>query len=386
MTRRQLLQELKQYQQQLLQLCQSSSAEYNISHHPDLSPIGWHLGHCIFTENYWVREKFLQHSPCDGAEIGLYNPFVSDKQSRGESLPPFDDLYKWAQKSQAENCDLLEKYADHKDELALMEENYLIRFLIQHYAQHSETIKLCQCQAIKNNPALPVNSGALQSIPVTPSTRCLYSDHYHIGNTHTKRPYDNEHPAFTVEINHLHISSQPVSNAEYLGFIEAGGYHTPDYWSDEGWSWVATNNVACPEYWQQGKDGGWSVIALSGKSKLDPFDAVYGISYYEATAFAHWAGARLPHEIEWEAACKNDLLQDTGQVWEWCQNRFYPYEGFNDYPYDGYSSPYFDGTHFSLRGGSRLTSPVIKRPTFRNYYQADKRFIHAGLRLVFNNG
>ena len=386
MTRQQLLEELKRYQQQLLQLCESSRGEYNVSHHPDLSPVGWHLGHCIFTENYWVREMFLQHTQNNTAERELYNPFISDKQTRGRSLPPFDVLYAWAENSQAENHDLLEKYAGHKDELALMEDNYLIRFLIQHNAQHAETIRLCQYQAIKNNPALPVESGPLPSIPLTLSYSCLEAGQYPIGNINTKSPYDNEHPAFTVEMEHLHIARHPVSNAEYMGFIEAGGYHTPACWSDQGWSWVSANNVTCPEYWHQGKDGGWYGISLSGKTKLDPSDAVHGVSYYEAEAFANWANARLPHEHEWESACRNNLLEDTGQVWEWCHNPFYPYEGFSDYPYDGYSSPYFDGAHFTLRGGSRLTSPVIKRSTFRNYYQADKRFIHAGLRLVFNNG
>ena len=111
---------------------------------------------------------------------------------------------------------------------------------------------------------------------------------------------------------------------------------------------------------------------------------MYGISFHEAQAFSHWARARLPHEHEWEAAVKSEQLHNTGQVWEWCANTFHPYQGFSAFPYDEYSKPWFDDNHYVLRGASRHTRPEIRRASFRNFFNPDKRHIFAGLRLVFD--
>lgn len=122
----------------------------------------------------------------------------------------------------------------------------------------------------------------------------------------------------------------------------------------------------------------------TGTRDLAADDPVSGVNHHEASAFARWAGARLPHEYEWESAARRRLLERSGAVWEWCANVFHPYIGFAAFPYEGYSVPYFDGRHFTLRGGSRLTQAPIRRPTFRNYYTAEKRHICAGIRLVFD--
>ena len=141
--------------------------------------------------------------------------------------------------------------------------------------------------------------------------------------------------------------------------------------------------MTSPEYWRSDSLGHWHGVGIQGPFKLLEKEPVFGLSHYEATAFTHWADARLPYEHEWEAAESVNLLNATGKVWEWCHNTFYPYEGFEAYPYDAYSIPYFDGVHYTLKGGSFHTQPVIKRISFRNYYQADKRFLFAGMRLVF---
>ena len=126
-----------------------------------------------------------------------------------------------------------------------------------------------------------------------------------------------------------------------------------------------------------------------GAADIDPDVPVSGLNWYEADAYAHYAGARLPHEIEWESAMKTEggkgateLWDTTGQAWEWCANTFYPYDGFKAFPYSRYSTPWFDDQHFTLRGSSPFTGEATRRPSFRNFYQPGKRHIFAGLRLA----
>ncbi|HKJ09285.1 MAG TPA: SUMF1/EgtB/PvdO family nonheme iron enzyme, partial [Gammaproteobacteria bacterium] len=112
-------------------------------------------------------------------------------------------------------------------------------------------------------------------------------------------------------------------------------------------------------------------------------EPVLGINHHEASAYAAWAGAQLPHEYQWEAACRLGLLEHTGRAWEWCANTFHPYEGFESFPYREYSTPWLGGDHYTLKGGSLHTRPPVKRASFRNFYEPDKRHIFAGLRLVY---
>ncbi|HSR61948.1 MAG TPA: SUMF1/EgtB/PvdO family nonheme iron enzyme [Gammaproteobacteria bacterium] len=376
-----LLRDLDQCRQELLQCCPADE-EYRTQYHPDLSPAGWHVGHCIFTENYWIREILLGRSCDNEDEKSLYIPEYSTKPKRGASLPEHAVMIDWAGKSFSENNELLRQYCDDGHEL--LRDNFLLHFLVQHYSQHLETLAMSRCQAgLKKTNGGSVND-TLVSRALKREALSLPAGYYPVGRKEQHRPYDNESPAHAVEIDPALIAKCPVTNAEYLRFIERGGYDTKCYWSDAGWQWLQNNQVSCPEYWHQSPTGGWCLVGTNGLQSLLPENPVYGINHHEATAFANWANARLPHEHEWEAAFNLGLLQHTGRVWEWCRNTFYPYDGFRAWPYEGYSVPYFDNAHYTLKGGSTLTRRVIKRPSFRNYYEADKRFIFAGIRLVFN--
>jgi len=376
-----LLRDLDQCRQELLQRCPADEA-YRTQYHPDLSPAGWHVGHCVFTENYWVREVLLGR-PCDNEdEKSLYIPELSAKPKRGSSLPEHAEMLDWAGESFRENTGLLRQHHDMQHEL--LRDEFLLHFLIQHYSQHLETLELTRHQA-----ALQKSNGAdiahtFESRALKREALSLPAGYYTVGRKERHRPYDNEFPVHDVDIEPALITKHPVTNAEYLRFIEHDGYNTKRYWSDAGWQWQQNNSVSCPEYWHQSPNGNWYLVGTNGPRPPAPEEPVYGINHHEATAFARWANARLPHEHEWEAAFNTGLLQDTGRVWEWCRNTFYPYDGFSAYPYEGYSVPYFDNAHYTLKGGSSLTRPVIRRASFRNYYEADKRFIFAGLRLVFN--
>lgn len=378
-----LLRQLQHYQTGVRDLYLQARADYRRQYHPDLSPIGWHLGHCLHTESYWVREMWLKEPPCDKTPGQLYNPVLSRKPERGGALPEHDELCEWAQQIQAETIGLLEKYRNHHDPLELMRDDFLLHFLIQHYAQHYETMQMVRAQANLHAGTTIEIKTPLPSAALDRTAATLPGGNYTVGANGQHRPYDNEYPGHQTEIDEIAIGVRPVSNAEYLCFMDEDGYDHQDYWSEAGWQWLQQHRQAAPEFWHRNDAGHWYGIDHRGAFELAATAAVHGISHYEAEAFAHWARARLPHEHEWEAAAIAGLLTGDGSVWEWCHNAFYPYPGFTAYPYAGYSLPYYDGGHYTLKGGSVLTRPPIRRPSFRNFYQAGTRFLYAGLRLVF---
>ncbi len=374
--------QLRRYQQLVLDFVTADGADhYQQQFHPDLSPSGWHLGHCVFTENYWIREA-IEGRPIDIDDRDLYVPEFSYKPVRGHQLPAFTDLVDWASKEQRDNVGRLQRLQNPRH--PLLKAGYLGIFLVQHYAQHYET--LCQ---VRSQRQLQQSGGqgwplVAASKPAADAGRPLPAGRYAVGQPQATKPYDNEHPRHTVTLAGCRIGRRPVSNSEYLAFMQARGYDNPLYWSEAGWRWRQASDIDQPGYWRRDDQGRWFGIDIDGPQPLRPEQPVCGINQYEAAAFVAWAGGRLPHEHEWEAAARNGLLEQSGRVWEWCGNTFYPYAGFRAWPYDGYSLPYFDNRHFVLRGGSHHTRRVIKRASFRNYYEADKRHIFAGVRVVWD--
>lgn len=380
-----LLAQLARYQHRLLTLVETDGARhYQHQFHPDLSPSGWHLGHCVFTENYWIREV-IEEQPIDDSDRDLYVPEFSPKPARGGRLPAFKHLLGWARRQQQENLQRFDRLISQRRRHPLLMRGYLGTFLVEHYAQHFET--LCQVRAQRQlNHAIPdrMRRPLKPSVQAEFSTISLPAGDYLVGQHNPHRPYDNEHPAHHVHLESCRLATRPATNAAYLAFMQDGGYEAPEFWSAEGWRWRQRLAVTHPCYWRRDDSGNWYGIGPAGAHRLLPGMPVSGLSYYEATAFARWAGGRLPHEHEWEAAAAGGLLKQRGVIWEWCANPFRPYAGFRAYPYDGYSLPYFDEAHFVLRGGSRHTCRVIKRASFRNYYEADKRHIFAGVRPAFD--
>lgn len=357
--------------------------DYRIQYHPELSPLGWHLGHCVYTELYWIRECILNEKQHSDHLKSLYTPELSPKPDRGGSLPELDSLCAWAETIQSENHALLSDIFASGDEHVLLENCYLLRFLIQHYAQHYETtlyVLALRVAVIQNDYIVDSKP---DSVPLSLATNTVSSGRYRIGSETAHVPYDNESPSFLAGIEEFNIGRRPVTNAEYLTFIHDGGYETPGYWTDEGWQWRTVNLIDRPLHWHRDVRGHFYRTNGCNPAPLASDQPVSGLSYHEALACANWAGARLPHEYEWETAKKLQLLEDDGLVWEWCSNYFHPYPQFVAFPYAGYSSPYFDDRHYSLRGGSIYTLDSVRRATFRNYYKPDCRHIHAGVRLVY---
>ncbi len=354
-------------------------------YHAELSPIGWHIGHCALVEHYWLAETILGETP-DRDAHALYFPENSTKSSRGGHLPDRETLLAWTASVHERTLSLLIDPPIRLASHSLMAEDYLLHFLEQHFAQHHETLRYCLAARVRAIDAagdtIPPSKAVLAD-PSLPPTVALEPGARRVG-TDDVRGYDNERPSHTVTLAGAVLAERPITNAQWIAFMDADGYTEPVYWSDSGWAWRRRCGIERPWPWHLDAGGRYTWSGPGGWAPLDADAPVSGISFYEAEAFAAWAGARLPHEHEWEAAAREQRLRGTGVVWEWCANALAPYPGFTAFPYEGYSTPWFDGRHVVLRGGSRDTDPGLRRVTFRNFFEAHVRHQFAGLRLAWD--
>ncbi len=346
--------------------------------HPELSPLAWHVGHVFFVETYWLQERVFGDTRVTDRWRDLYFPEECPKQTRSARLPEAEALLAWTRAVAEENDGYWERAAAHAH--PLLDEGYLAAFLRQHYAQHLETMRMVVQQQTLTYCDLPKAPATLTARPPTRDSVSLTGGPVRIG-TDGVAAYDNEKPAFDTRVNAFEIARRPVGNGEWLGFMQAGCYDNPAYWDAAGWRWRETTQVCCPEHWHAHPDGGW--CCPDSHESLASEAPVHGIGWFEARAFARYADARLPLEYEWEYAARHDVIEDVGRVWEWCDDAFHPYAGFEAFPYEGYSRPWFDGAHFVARGGSRYTEADIRRPGFRNFYPPAHRHVFAGLRLAW---
>ena len=326
--------------------------------HPQLSPVGWHLRHCVFIEALWIRERVLGDDRLTAPLAESCLPEQAPKDGRAASLPPVAELVAWARATMAENGRLLASLPDHP----LTRGGYLRAFLVAHIGQHLETVRLA-CAARHRRCAAPYRAARpLAAARTEPRWRRVPAGRCAIG-ADGGFAYDNERPSFRVRLAAFDIAAEPVTNAGWLAFMEDTG--SPP-----------------PFGWRRDPAGAWYAVAADGPHDLDPRAPVAGIGRTEAAAYARWAGVRLPHEYEWERAARLGVLAREGSAWEWCASLFHPYSGFRWHPYREYSTPWFDGRHAALRGGSRYTEPENRRASFRNFHPPESRHIEAGLRLA----
>jgi ergothioneine biosynthesis protein EgtB len=176
-----------------------------------------------------------------------------------------------------------------------------------------------------------------------------------------------------------------VTNGEYQAFISDGGYRRAEFWLSDGWARVQEEGWQGPLYWLTDNEGSEDAFTLAGVEKRDPHAPVEHVSFYEAAAYAAWAGQRLPTEFEWEAVATSDTKGrfETGAVWEWTRSAYDPYPGFK--PFEGIAAEYngkFMVGQMVLRGGSRATPPGHIRATYRNFFPPSARWQFSGIRLA----
>ncbi len=350
---------------------------------PDASPTKWHLAHTTwFFETFVLRPHAAGYCAFDPAYEYLFNSYYEalgprhPRSQRGLlSRPGVDEVMSYRRHVTEATTKLLESGAGNCEAI--------VELGLHHEKQHQELILMDIKHVLSMNPLRPAyRSPIVEATEAAPSLAWLPfpGGLIEIGHEGDGFRFDNEGPRHRVWLDPFAIASRPVTNGEYLGFIEDGGYRRPEFWLSAGWDCVNQRGWQAPLYWEK-KDGGWSIFTLEGLQTLRPDKPVCHASFYEAAAFAKWAGKRLPRETEWETA--SALLQGVGTVWEWTASPYVAYPGFRE-P-EGAIGEYngkFMANQMVLRGGCLATPPGHLRNTYRNFFLPDARWMFGGIRLA----
>jgi ergothioneine biosynthesis protein EgtB len=257
---------------------------------------------------------------------------------------------------------------------------------LHHEQQHQELLITDILHAFAQNPTNPAYDPDWQPPPPTPGPHDFIEvprGVQSIGHDGEGYCFDNELPRHDELIPPVRIGRQLVTNAEWLEFIEAGGYRTPSLWLSDGWTLVQAEAWEAPGYWRQ-RDGCWFSMTLAGLRPVEPAAPVSHVSYYEADAFARFAGKHLPSEAEWEVAAREGLLGDAfGIAWQWTRSAYLPYPGFR--AAEGALGEYngkFMVSQMVLRGSSFATPEGHERVTYRNFFYPPSRWQFSGVRLA----
>jgi iron(II)-dependent oxidoreductase len=359
--------------------------------HPQLASLNWYYGRGIYLELYWLREIVAGDDDLSRRVRHLFSSEMLSLKEQCNLLPPTDHLINWGAEIRDEH---LRRLATPGviPEHTLMQNDRLAWYLLQEQSKLYELmlVVINQCNRQHQDPKY-ICDQPLQPAPPYWETKELSQGHYRIGSRDDPRAYDNESPPQAVELSSFRIALTPVSNAQFLSFMQEQGYQDRSLWSDQGWSWQTRHQIEQPEYWQQDALGNWYEIALNGPSHLPPEEPVTGINLYEAQAFTAWAakhqeqffGAVMQHEYQWEMAARSGILSHSGRAWEWCSNTLHPYPQFQPFPDHSVSEPAFDGHYQVLKGGSLHTQKVLRRASLRHWALPSDRHHFTTARLVF---
>ncbi len=390
---------------------------------PDVSPTKWHLAHTTWFFETFILKKFVAEYRAEIPEYAyLFNSYYNAagdmhrRDLRGLiSRPTLSEALRYRASIDSHIDDLLSK----PNESLLDEMEPILELGFHHEQQHQELLITDIKHVFAQNPLYPVfrtrRHGALS--PSDAAVRRPYQfiefeqTTAEIGHDGRGFAYDNEGPRHQALVPAFCLATRPVTNGEYIAFIEDNGYSRPELWLSLGWTTVNDQRWNAPLYWRK-RDGAWWNFTLSGLRRVDESEPVTHISYFEADAYANWAGARLPTEFEWERAALScpiegnfvdaelfhpvvvasdvpadkpgkTLHQMFGDVWEWTRSAYSPYPGYRAEPgalgeYNGK----FMCNQYVLRGGSCATSRSHIRRTYRNFFQPEKRWQFTGLRLA----
>jgi len=356
----------------------------------DASPTKWHRAHVTwFFETFLLKPHLQGYAIFDERFPFLFNSYyvaAGPRHARPQrgliTRPNADDVTAYRAHVDAAVTRLIETVAE-ADAPRVFE---ILEIGLHHEQQHQELLLTDVIHAFAQNPTDPAYDPDWQPPKAAAGPRgfvAVPQGIHAIGHEGKGFCFDNELPFHDELIANMRIARHLVTNAEWIAFIEAGGYATPSLWLSDGWTAVQTEGWQAPGYWRN-KDGGWHTMTLAGVKPVDPAAPVLHVSYYEAEAFARFAGKHLPSEAEWEIAARAGLMADAyGTAWQWTRSAYLPYPGYR--AAEGALGEYngkFMVSQMVLRGSSLATPEGHERVSYRNFFYPSARWQFTGVRLA----
>ena len=395
-------------------------------HDPIMSPLIWDFGHIGNYEELWLLQKAHSKGLSDRDLYDMYNASLHPREER-----PSLNLLDWASANRYLDAvreavfESLEG-ADFEGDDPLIKDGFVYNMIIQHECQHNETmlqtLQLMKGRSYKPEARIELPAGKTAEEEMMP----IPGGPFVMGTDDRARALDNERDSHVVDLPDFLIDATPVTNRAFAEFVEDGGYERPEFWDSVGWEYIKQEGITAPKHWYQPEPHSWWTQRFGFDEPLNPKAPVVHVSWYEADAYARWAGKRLPTEAEWEKAASWDPETETkrlypwgddaptpekanldqfafraaevgaypkgasaygvlvmiGDVWEWTSSDFYAYSGFEAFPYKEYSEIFFGPDYKVLRGGSWATRPAAIRNTFRNWDFPLRRQLFVGFRCA----
>jgi iron(II)-dependent oxidoreductase len=347
---------------------------------PLMSPLVWDYAHIGHFEELWLLRNVGGRPPLRAEHDDVYDAFAHERSERAELpiLAP-DAARAYVESVREAALELIDELVwDSGD--PLLERGFVVGIVLQHELQHQETMtQTLQLGGMPGPaPTRPPEVTLAGEVLVEAGPFVLGAD------PSAAWAYDNERPAHDVSLPAFLIDRALVTNADYATFISQGGYQDRALWTPEGWAWREAEAAEAPLFWQREGEH-WMRCRFDKVEQLPLEEPVQHVSWWEADAYARWAGKRLPSEAEWEKAARtkhSELEHLRGAVWQWTSSHFSGYPGFHAFPYPEYSQVFFGSDYRVLRGGAWITDPVVARESFRNWDYPQRRQIFSGIRCA----